>query len=509
MREKAYSVMLQGCASSVGKSLLTAALCRIIRQDGYTVAPFKSQNMALNSYITLQGHEMGRAQVVQAEAAGIEPDVLMNPILLKPTSEKKSQIIVNGKVFANCDFKEYHAMKAELKPLVQSAYDKLAKEYEYIILEGAGSPAEINLKDNDIVNMGMAEMSDSPVILIGDIDNGGVFAFLAGTLLLMPPEHRARVKAVVINKFRGDVEILKPGLKQLEDIIGIKVLGVVPYMDIDIEDEDSVTDRFNRTVGSGEVEVAVIRLPHISNYTDFNALTLEKSVTMRYVTHAKELGDPDLILIPGTKNTIEDLLYLKSIGLDTEIVRQARRGTNVIGICGGYQMMANILRDPHHVESHVEQIAGLGLLDMEVNFGEKKVTTRVEAEVVGHTGLLDGLTGSRVEGYEIHMGTSRMGSDIRECIRIINSNGEAADRLDGVSNMKGNVFGTYLHGIFDNSSFLHGIINNIRAEKGLAAEAGTSMTFKEYKEREYDRLAEVVRRSIEMDMFYDIVRGKL
>lgn len=510
MDKKAYAVMMQGCASSVGKSLLTAALCRIIKQDGYTVAPFKSQNMALNSYITQRGHEMGRAQVVQAEAAGIEPDVLMNPILLKPTSDKKSQVIVNGRVYANMDFREYHALKPKLKAAVQEAYDTLAASYEYVILEGAGSPAEINLTDGDIVNMGMADMADAPVILIGDIDKGGVFAFIAGTLQLLEEGHRNRVKGVIINKFRGDVEILKPGIDQLEEIIGIPVLGVVPYVNVDIEDEDSVSERFNRVVGGGEIDIAVIKLPHLSNYTDYNAFSLERSITMRYVEHAKDIGDPDLIILPGTKNTIEDLLYLKSVGLDARIVKHARQGKAVIGVCGGYQMLAQSIHDPHHTESHIEHISGLGLLDMEVTFETEKVTTRVQGEVLNHdTGLLSGLAGSRVEGYEIHMGANRFGDDVIPCIDIIHANGQDVQVGDGVANKEGNVFGSYIHGIFDNSGFLRGIVNNIRNGKGLTADASDTMTFAAYKEREYDRLADIVRHSLDMDRVYRIMRGEV
>jgi adenosylcobyric acid synthase len=320
----------------VGKSLLTAGLCRIIKQDGHSVAPFKSQNMALNSYITKEGLEMGRAQVVQAEAAGIEPSVEMNPILLKPTSDKKSQIIINGKVSDNLDFREYHKLKPSLKGMLKETYQSLMSKYEYIVLEGAGSPAEINLRDGDIVNMGMAEIADAPVILIGDIDKGGVFAFIAGTIMLLTEQERARVKGVIINKFRGDVKILEPGVKMLEDIIKIPVLGVVPYMDVDIDDEDSVSERLSKVVNTGDVDVAVIRLPHLSNYTDYNVFSLEKSITMRYVKNTEELGNPDIIILPGTKNTIEDLLYLKAIGMDEKIVRHAKAGKAVIGVCGGY-----------------------------------------------------------------------------------------------------------------------------------------------------------------------------
>lgn len=509
MGKKANAVMMQGCASSVGKSLLTAALCRIIHQDGYTVAPFKSQNMALNSYITLSGDEMGRAQVVQAEAAGIEPDVRMNPILLKPTSDKKSQIIVNGKVYANQDFRDYHKIKPQLKALVQEAYDALADEFEYVVLEGAGSPAEINLSDGDIVNMGMADMADAPVILIGDIDKGGVFAFLAGTLQLLDEKHRKRVKGVIINKFRGDVEILKPGLERLEEIIGIPVLGVVPYARVDIEDEDSVSERFSRVVGRGDVEVAVIKLPHLSNYTDYNVFSLEKTITMRYVHDLGDIGNPDLIILPGTKNTIEDLLYLKSVGLDEYIVRHARQDKAVIGICGGYQMLGNALHDPHHTESRLEYISGLGLLDMEVTFEQEKVTTRVQGKVLpGAGGMLGGMA-AQVEGYEIHMGRSTFGDDAVPCIRITHANGEDVNILDGISNKQGNVFGSYMHGLFDNSGFLRGIVNNIRSAKGLGADNSKAITFEQYKQAEYDRLADIVRNSLDMDMVYKIMRGEV
>jgi adenosylcobyric acid synthase len=503
-------VMMQGCASSVGKSLLSAALCRIIKQDGYTVAPFKSQNMALNSYITVKGDEMGRAQVVQAEAAGIEPDVLMNPILLKPTSDKKSQIIVNGKVYANMDFREYHKLKPKLKATVKDAYNALADEYEYVIIEGAGSPAEINLTEGDIVNMGMADIADSPVILIGDIDKGGVFAFIAGTLQLLEEKHRKRVKGVIINKFRGDVEILKPGLGKLEEIIGIPVLGVVPYLNVDIEDEDSVSERFDRVVGKGDVDVVVIKLPHLSNYTDYNVFSLEKSITMRYVENLNDIGNPDLIILPGTKNTIEDLLYLKSVGLDEFIVRHARQGKAVIGVCGGYQMLANSLHDPHHTESRIENISGIGLIDMDVTFEKEKVTTRVDGQILcADIGMLADLEGTQVQGYEIHMGKSTFGRDAVPCINIVDSNGEEVEILDGVGNEEGNVFGTYIHGIFDNSGLLRGIINNIRKAKGLDTDSSETITFEEYKQSEYDRLADIVRNAIDMDAVYNIMRGEL
>lgn len=510
MNRKNYSVMIQGCASSVGKSLLSAGLCRIIKQDGFAVAPFKSQNIALNSSITKKGLEMGRAQVVQAQAAGIEPTVEMNPILLKPTSDKKSQVIINGKVFGNMDFREYHKIIPTLKDMLSETYKSLSDQFDYIVLEGAGSPAEINLREGDIVNMGMAEIADCPVILIGDIDKGGVFAFLAGTMMLLKDHERARIKGVIINKFRGDIKLLEPGLKMIEDIIEVPVLGVVPYMDIDIEDEDSISERLHKVVNSGEVDVAVIRLPMLSNYTDYNAFSLEKSITMRYVHDLKDLGNPDLIIIPGSKNTIEDLLYLKSIGMDEAIIRHAKAGKSVIGICGGYQMLANALYDPDKTESNIESISGLGLLDMSVKFEKTKTTTQAKGAVnLGSVGLLAGLSNCPVEGYEIHMGVNSFGKDVKPCIKITERNGVSSDIIDGVCNKAGNVFGTYMHGVFDSGVFIRGIINNIRRDKGIAEDSSKQITYAQYKEQQYDKLANILRNSLDMDRIYRILNREV
>ena len=307
----AKSIMIQGTMSNAGKSLLAAGLCRIFRQDGYSVAPFKSQNMALNSYITRDGLEMGRAQVVQAEAAGVEPTVEMNPILLKPTSDMGSQVIVNGVPLGNYKAGDYFRMKRQLVPQIMAAYRKLEEQYDIIVLEGAGSPAEINLKAEDIVNMGMARMAKAPVLLAGDIDRGGVFASLYGTIALLEPEERAMVKGTIINKFRGDVDILKPGLDMLEELTHVPVLGVVPMMDVDLDDEDSLSDQLRRTGGDAPLDVAVVRLPRISNFTDFNALGRHPAVGLRYVSNPFELGRPDLVVLPGTKSTLHDLDWLK------------------------------------------------------------------------------------------------------------------------------------------------------------------------------------------------------
>lgn len=340
--------------------MLCAAVLRILRQDGLKVAPFKAQNMALNSYATSEGLEMGRAQVTQAEAAGMEPSVRMNPVLLKPTSDRRSQVIVNGKSVGVMSAMEYEAFKPGLRQMVRQTYDALESSVDVVVIEGAGSPAEINLKQGDIVNMSMAAAADAPVILIGDINPGGVFAALYGTVKLLPPDEQRRIKGIVVNKFRGDVKILEPGLKMLEDLLRIPVIGVVPWVDIDIEDEDSVTERFSRLSGQGQVRAAIVRLPHISNFTDFHLLGCEADVSVRYVERASELRDADIVILPGTKNTIEDLGWLRRQGLADEIIRHARRGGMVVGVCGGYQMLGETLRDPLHTESRVPEMAGLG-----------------------------------------------------------------------------------------------------------------------------------------------------
>ncbi|MEG1384770.1 MAG: cobyric acid synthase, partial [Oscillospiraceae bacterium] len=357
----AKSIMIQGTMSNAGKSLVTAGLCRIFKQDGLRVSPFKSQNMALNSFITRDGFEMGRAQVMQAEAAGTEPSVLMNPILLKPTNDTGSQVIVNGEVVGNMSASDYFKYKSKLVPDIMRAYNELSRTNDVIVIEGAGSPAEINLKKDDIVNMGLADMVDAPVLLVGDIDRGGVFASLYGTVALLEPHERARIKGIIINKFRGDAEILKPGLRMLENLTNIPIVGVIPYLNADIDDEDSLSDRFAASDKKRAVDIAVIRLPRISNFTDFNALERHPQLGIRYVKSASELGNPDMIILPGTKNTMEDLKWLRQNGLETLVKKYAASGLPIVGICGGYQMLGETLSDPHGVESGGE-MRGIGLL---------------------------------------------------------------------------------------------------------------------------------------------------
>ncbi len=481
--KKAKNIMIQGTMSNAGKSLLAAGLCRIFKQDGYRVAPFKSQNMALNSFITKVGGEMGRAQVVQAEAAGILPDTRMNPILLKPTTDVGSQIIVNGKAIGNMNAMEYYRRKREFIPEVMKAYESLASEYDIIVIEGAGSPAEINLKDEDIVNMGMAEMVDAPVLLAGDIDRGGVFAQLYGTVKLLPEREQARIKGLVINKFRGDKEILRPGLKSLEELCGIPVVGVVPYMHIDIDDEDSLSERFNRGNVRKLIDIAVLRLPRISNFTDFSAFEHYENVSLRYVSSVKELHEPDMIIIPGTKSTIADLVWLRESGLEARVKQLASSGTLVFGVCGGYQMLGSTVSDPDGVEAAgLTEIAGLGLIPMDTVFLGEKVQVQTAGEFGEVQGVLKGLGGMHYEGYEIHMGRSEA-------------------KMPALAG-GGNVYGSYVHGIFDAVGIADTILKALCARKNVSfSELGTFDPIG-YKEAQYNLLADTLRNSLDMEYIY-------
>ena len=487
-------LMIQGTASSVGKSVLVAALCRIFTQDGFKVVPFKSQNMSLNSYITLMGREMGRAQVLQAYACGLEPEFYMNPILLKPTSDKKSQVIVNGKVYGNFTAMEYHNMKSIFKDMIKEQFEDLERKFDIVVIEGAGSPAEINLRDKDIVNMGMAEIANAPVLIVGDIDKGGVFASLAGTMLLLNNEERRRVKGTIINKFRGDVEILKPGLTMLEDIIHIPCLGVVPYFRLMLEDEDGAIE-FSKKV-TAPIDIAVIKLPHISNFTDIDPLKNEKDVSIRFIESKEEFGNPDILIIPGSKNTIGDLIALRKTGLE-DLIKEYSNIGNIIGICGGYQMLGRWIKDPYGVETDEKEIEGMNLLDIGTVFNEEKTTTRIEAETIGLKGNM------KVYGYEIHMGICEYGDKAKKLFEIVDKNGEKADYPDGTVNEKGNIIGTYIHGIFDGTEFREYILNNIRIQKGLPLRR--SDIYESLRDKELNKLADIVRNSLDMKRIYKII----
>ena len=480
----AKNIMIQGTMSNAGKSLLAAGLCRIFKQDGYRVAPFKSQNMALNSFITEAGGEMGRAQVVQAEAAGVKPDVRMNPILLKPTTDVGSQVIVNGVAMGNMRAMEYYRRKREFIPQIMEAYNGLAAENDIIVIEGAGSPAEINLKQQDIVNMGMAELVDAPVLLVGDIDRGGVFAQLYGTIALLEENERKRVKGTIVNKFRGDRAILQPGIDILEKICGVPVAGVIPYTHVDIDDEDSLSTRFTRENTRKAIDIAVVKLPRISNFTDVSPLERFPNVSVRYIERPDELKDPDMILLPGTKSTIADLLWLRQSGLEAAILHCHDRGAIVFGICGGFQMLGATVSDPDQVEAAgITKVNGMGLLPMDTVFRGDKVQRQTEGVLPQVGGPLSGLSGLCYKGYEIHMGRSE----------------------EPPISVGDNVYGSYIHGIFDEGGIAQAVVADLCRRKGLSPEAAESFDLDAYKQRQYDILADAVRRGLNMDFVYKVL----
>ena len=484
-------IMVQGTMSGAGKSLIVAGLCRIFSQDGYRAAPFKSQNMALNSFITEEGLEMGRAQVMQAEAAGIKPSVCMNPILLKPTNDVGSQVIVNGEVLGNMPAKEYFVYKKELIPDIMKAFHKLETMADIIVIEGAGSPAEINLKENDIVNMGMAKMVDAPVLLVGDIDRGGVFAQLLGTLMLLEKEEQDRVKGLIINKFRGDKTILDSGITMIEERGGVPVAGVVPYMNLILEDEDSLTSRFDAR-GGGQIDLAVIRYPRISNFTDFDVFEQNDNVSVRYVSSVNELGNPDMIFLPGSKNTMGDLKWMRQNGLEAAVKKKSSH-TIIFGICGGYQMLGEKISDPDEVEEGGE-IKGMELLPLETVLCKEKTRTQRNTKITSFDGPLKELTGKSVTGYEIHMGkTKKIGQEDENLPDIIEKDG---------------IYGSYIHGVFDAGGIASTMIDILACRKGIQCDTGGMMSFREFKETQYDKLADTLREYLDMDYIYKIIGMK-
>ena len=488
---RAKSIMIQGTMSGAGKSLLCAALCRIFAQDGWRTAPFKSQNMALNSFVTLDGLEIGRAQAVQAQAAGVEPDVRMNPVLLKPCSDVGSQVIVLGEVRGQMPAKEYFRYKRQLFPEILAAYDSLAEGNDVIVIEGAGSPAEINLRADDIVNMGLAQRVDAPVLLAGDIDRGGVFAQLYGTVALLQQEEQDRIAGLVINKFRGDLEILRPGLAMLEEKTGKPVLGVVPYLHVDVDDEDSLAPRLERQGTHKPLDAVVIRLPRISNFTDFAPMEAHPQIGVRYVDEVRRLASPDLVILPGTKSTIDDLLWLRQSGLEAAVQKLAGAGTPVLGVCGGYQMLGETLHDPDGVErSEPGSVRGMGLLPVETTFIGQKHRSQVKAVVSA-----EALAGAELEGYEIHMGrTGVTGAPF--CILD-------DGRPDGCT--QGNVWGTYLHGLFDSGALTGKLVELLCRRKGLQLELARPLSHAAYQRQQFDLLAEGVRQALDMEKIYRIM----
>ena len=492
---KKANLMIVGTSSGAGKSLFVTALCRIFYKDKYKVSPFKSQNMALNSYITKDGKEMGRAQVVQAEASGLEPDVNMNPILLKPSTMNKIQIIVCGKSIGNMSGAEYNQYKKNLIPVLKETYSKIENENDIVVIEGAGSPAEINIKEEDISNFAMARIADAPVILVADIDRGGVFASIYGTIMLLKEEDRKRIKGIVINKFRGNKEVLKSGFDIIENLTGVKTLGVIPYTDIDIEDEDSLSEKyksFKLNKNSNKIKISVIKLKHISNATDIDALSIYNDVEIQFVSERSQIGNEDLIIIPGSKNTIDDLKWLKESGIADEIIKRARTETIIFGICGGFQILGNKVKDPYHIEGDIEELNGLGLLDLETIMENEKTLVQYKGKLSVNNGILKTLNNFEIKGYEIHQGITK-GNE---------KNLTTDERTIFVN--RDNIIATYLHGIFDNKNFTDTLLNEIRRRKGLE-EVNNNISYEEYKLKEFDKLEKLVRENVDIDEIYKII----
>lgn len=488
----ARPIMIQGTMSNAGKSFLAAALCRIFRQDGFSCAPFKSQNMALNSYITGDGLEMGRAQVMQAEAAGIEPSALMNPILLKPTTDTGSQVIVNGEVIGNMRASEYFKRKKEFIPDIMKAYNELDSRYDIIVIEGAGSPVELNLRSDDIVNMGMARLAGSPVLLVGDIDRGGVFAQLLGTLMLLEESERALVKGIAVNKFRGDKSLFSDGVKILEDKGGKPVVGVVPYIRCDIDDEDSLSEKLDNRKAD-IIDIAVVRLPRISNFTDFDVFSRYEGVSVRYVSKSNQLKTPDLIIIPGTKSTVSDMKWLRESGMEASVKKCVSEGVPLFGICGGYQMLGRRISDPDNTEGGGE-IRGMELLDTETVFRKEKTRTRVSGRINVADGYFSALNGAGFDGYEIHMGETA----VHEKSLAVLSDGKAEGAY------KNGVYGSYVHGFFDSDEISERIVRILYEKKGIVY-GGAPVGREAYRQMQYDILADGVRQNIDMKLIYKIL----
>ncbi len=507
-------LMVQGTMSSAGKSLMVAALCRIFKQDGFRVAPFKAQNMALNSFATRDDREVGRAQAMQADAAGVDVTVEMNPVLIKPEADAFAQIVVMGKLWARLPAGEYMRRRSELWSIVTHALDSLRAQYDIVVMEGAGSPAELNLRRGDLVNMAIADYANAPVLLVGDIDRGGIFAQLIGTHILLDERERARIKGFIVNKFRGEPRLFEDGVKILEERSGVPVLGVMPFVrDLRIADEDAVVlDEMPRDpsaahlAGASHIEVVVIRVPHMSNFDDFDPLRAEPDVSVRFVDRVENLGQPDLIILPGTKTTIADLEFLRERGLAERVVEFARAGTPVIGICGGYQMLGTKICDPMRVESNNAEMTGLGLLPIVTTFETKKQTVRARGNIVANRGLFAETRGLGVVGYEIHMGRTNAEDGRPQglpLLHVTSRGDDTADGFDGATDASGWIAGTYFHGLFDNDGLRHAMLANLAARRNLVRAAGARFD----RAAEYDRLAQVARMNLKMDAIYRLALG--
>lgn len=496
--------MIQGTSSNAGKSVIVTALCRILAKQGYKVAPFKSQNMSLNSYTTIENAEIAMAQVLQAEAAGVEPSYNMNPILLKPKEDFISQVIVHGKPAGDMNFYHYqNNFREEALKAIESSLKTLKNDFEVIIIEGAGSPAEINMLDKDLANMQIARMADANVILVADIDRGGVFASIAGTFLLLPESDRNRIKGIIINKFRGNLDILKPGIRQIEDIVGAPVLGVLPYDDsLKLPEEDSASLTEHKYSKEGKIKIGVLRLPRISNFTDIDPLEYEPDVSIKLIEMSDKIGDVDAIIIPGTRNSISDLIALQESGLADEIKRLSSE-IPIFGICGGYQLLGTKIVDEKFQESKYGTVEGLGLLNICTIFdGFDKIIMQSNGKVTGK-GFFDDLKGVDLSGYELHEGLSFIG-DSEPLLKMDNGCGNNCDSgYDGAIN--GLTAGTYFHGIFHNFYFRRFFTDYLRSRKGIEKLGYVNDDFEEMKKFSIDRLAEIVSENIDMEFFYEKV----
>lgn len=494
----ARTLMIQGTASHVGKSVITAAFCRLFARAGYRVAPFKAQNMSNNSFVTREGGEMGRAQVVQAQAAGVEPHVDMNPVLLKPGADTSAQVVVLGQPVSTMDVREYHAYQKMAFEAVKSALARLRRQYDLIVIEGAGSPAEINLRDRDIVNMKVAALADAPVVLVGDIERGGVFASLVGTMALLKPSERRRVRGFIVNKFRGDPGLLDAGFAFLERRTSVPVLGVLPYIfGLSVDEEDAVS--LNSQIPNSKSQtlvVGVIHLPHISNATDFAPLAQTPDVAVRYINAPENFDEPDVVILPGTKSTAADYEWLQRQGLADCLRQHAARGGWVIGICGGYQMLGREVRDEAGVESRHSVVAGLGLLSVVTTFEARKQLTQVEA-----VSVLPGLEGARVRGYEIHQGCTTADAGTPPAFRITRVFDRAASQPDGAGPGMA-LFGTYLHGLFDHSDFRRAYLNRLREHKGFEPLPPHAY---DTRRKDFDQLADLLRDHLDLRRVGQIV----
>lgn len=503
------TIMIQGTASDVGKSIIATAFCRIFSRKNFKVAPFKAWNMSLNSFVTPDGGEIGIAQAIQAEAAGINPTVEMQPILVKPKGKGLSQVILRGKPIGDLGYqRDSSYMELAIKN-IEFALNKLRKNNDIVVMEGAGSPVEINVKKWDLANMRVAKIFNSPVILVTDIDRGGALASLVGTLRLLEPEERDLVKGLIINRFRGDIDLLKPGIDFLEEYTGKPVVGVIPYFkDISLPEEDSASLKRVTIPGEKDIKIGVINLPHISNFTDFSPLLSEKDVSLKYINDFEEINELDLIIIPGSKSTTSDLKYLKDKGLTEKIVQSSKAGIPVIGICAGYQMMGEVLYDPNHTEGEREEIMGLGLLPIETYFRQDKTTHQVKARISAKALLLEGLEGEEIEGYEIHMGYSRYSN--KGCnnylFNIFTRSSKGIEIEDGIVSKDGLHFGTYIHGLFNNDKFRETLLNNIRLKKGLSP-IKRNTSYKQGLTADYDKLADIVEDNLQMDIIYSLLKG--